>query len=496
MTKQDNLDDVRRRAAERDGPQTLQRTLTSWQLMTLGVGAIIGAGIFVATGTVAANHAGPAVVLSFLLAASACLCAGLCYAEFAAMMPLSGSAYSYVYATFGRTTAWVIGWCLILEYLMAAATVAVSWSGYLVGLLSSLGITVSPQLSSPPFSLSTTRVLGATGAVLNVPAIVLLGSVTLLLIAGVRLSIRTTSLLVAIKLTVIALFIVCGAFFVEPRHWQPFLPPNTGQFGEFGWSGVVRGAAVVFYADLGFDTVSTAARETRNPQRSMPIGIVGSLLFCTAVYIAFSLVLTGLAPYSALAAPNPVSVALDYAGPPLHFLKIAVEVGVVVGLTSVVIALLYGQSRILYGMSQDGLVPRAFCKIRSRSNTPYASVLACGILAAAAAGLFPVEVLGELISIGTLCAFVFVCAAVLFLRVTRPELERPFRTPFAPLVCVAGVLICGYLMVGLPAATWLRFLAWLAIGMGIYLAYGRRRSAQAARAPEDESRFGKPAAQD
>lgn len=476
-----DLSVVKSRAEESDGPQTLQRALSSSQLVLLGIGAIIGAGIFVATGSVAAHNAGPAIVFSFMIAALACLCAGLCYAEFAALVPVSGSAYSYVYAAFGRVAGWLIGWCLILEYLMAAATVAVGWSAYFRGLLHSLGLTIAPIIAQPAFEVSPTHELVRTSAAVNLPAILVLGALTGALVYGLKVSVRTNVVLVATKLTVIGLFILCGVWFVDPDNWRPFLPPNSGQFGEFGWSGVLRGAGVIFYAYLGFDTVSTAARESRNPQRNMPRGIIGSLAICTVIYIAFALVLTGLAPYTSLGAPNPVSVALDHADPRLQFLKLAVEIGAVVGLTSVVLALLYGQSRIVYAMSQDGVVPAVLGRIGPRSHTPYAAVLACGAAATLAAAFLPAQVLGELISIGTLTAFVFVCAGVLVLRIKRPDLPRPFRTPFAPLVCSAGILICGYLMASLPWATWLRFLAWLAVGTVLYLCYGRRRSASATR---------------
>jgi basic amino acid/polyamine antiporter, APA family len=470
-----DLSSIKSRADESDAPQTLQRALDGPQLMLLGIGAIIGAGIFVATGTVAAHYTGPAIVLSFVIAAVACLCAGLCYAEFAALVPVSGSAYSYVYAVFGRAAGWLIGWCLILEYLMAAANVAVGWSAYLQALLSSLGVSLPASVAAPAFEISPARDLTRTAAVVNLPAIVVLCVLTAALTRGLNLSVRTNAILVSVKLTVIALFIVCGIPFVDPDHWRPFLPPNTGEFGEFGWSGVLRGASVIFYAYLGFDAVSTAARESRDPQRNMPRGIIGSLVICTAIYIVFALVLTGLAPYHLLGTSNPVSVALDYAGPRLQWLKFAVEIGAIVGLTSVILALLYGQSRILYAMSQDRVLPGVLGKVDPRSHAPLTSVLVCGAAATLAAAFLPTEVLTELVSIGTLTAFVFVCAGILVLRIKRPDLPRPFRTPFAPLVCSAGILTCGYLMAALPAATWKRFLVWVAVGVVIYLVYGRRR---------------------
>jgi len=458
---------------------SLQRTLGVWQLVLLGIGAIIGAGIFVATGIVAAEHTGPAVVLSFLIAGFACLLAGLCYAEFAALVPVSGSAYSYASIAFGRGAGWMVGWCLSLEYLMAAANVAVGWSGYVSSLLQSAGVTFWPVLSSPPFTVTSSGELVRTGAAANLPAILVLTLLTAILSRGTKISVGVNAVLVAVKLTAIGLFVCWGAFYVDPANWKPFIPANTGEYGAFGWSGVLRGAGIIFYAYLGFDTVSTAARETLNPQRAMPIAILGSLLVCTLIYIAFALVLTGLAPYSLLAAPHPASVALSHAGPRLNGLKLAVDAGAVVGLTSVILVLLYGQSRILFAMSQDGLVPAIFGRVGARSRAPTACIMASGAIAILAAGLLPVHVLGELISIGTLCAFVFVCGGVLLLRIKRPELKRPFRTPCAPLTCVAGALVCGYLMAALPGATWLRFTAWLAVGAAVYVFYGRRRGTRA-----------------
>lgn len=465
---------AQRSATQRDDARTLQRLLSAPQLIVLGIGAIVGAGIFVSTGLVAAQHTGPAIVYSFAIAGLGCLCAALCYAEFAALVPVSGSAYTYVSAAFGQGCGWMIGWCLLLEYLMAAANVAVGWSGYLGSLLGSFGLSIPPGWSSPAFVVSAAHGMIRTGAVVNLPAVAVLGVLTALLSRGVRLSVRASAVLVAIKLAVITLFVVFGAAHVVRANWHPFVPPNSGAFGAFGWSGVLQGAGMIFYAYLGFDTVAAAARETRNPQRAVPIGILGSLFGCTVIYIAFALVLTGLAPYRALGAPNPVSVALSYAGPQLHFLKLAVEIGAVVGLTSVVLVLLYAQSRVIYAMAQDRLVPQVFCRVDPATRSPSVAVIVCGVVAAAAAGLFSIDVLSELISMGTLCAFVFVCAGVLYLRIARPVLDRPFRVPAAPLVCILGVVICGYLMIGLPAGTWWRFVSWLAIGAAIYLLYGRR----------------------
>ncbi len=464
-----------RQVDEPDGQLTLQRTLGSGQLILLGIGAIVGAGIFVSTGTVAALYAGPAIVISFVLAGLGCLCAGLCYAEFAAMLPASGSAYSYVLAAFGRVPAWLIGWCLLLEYLMAAANVAVGWSGYAQGFLSSLGLHFPQVIGASPLSIDAHGAIALSGSWFNIPAVLVLGGLALLLSRGVRLTVGVNTALVAIKLAILALFIACGAFFIDLKNWSPFLPPNLGHFGEFGWSGVVRGAGVIFYAYLGFDTVSTAARETRNPQRNLPIGIIGSLLICTAIYILFALVLTGIAPYRILHVANPISAALAHAGNQLLFLKVAVEVAALVGLTSVMLMLLYGQSRILYAMAQDGLVPGKIGLIAPSSHAPQLAIVSGAAIAILAAGWLPMDVLAELISIGTLCAFIFVCIAVLVLRVRRPALRRPFSVPAVWAIAPAGVAICGYLIAGLPAGTWIRFGAWTILGLVIYAAYGRRR---------------------
>jgi APA family basic amino acid/polyamine antiporter len=409
------------------------------------------------------------------------------------MFPVSGSAYSYVYAAFGPGAAWMVGWCLILEYLMGAACVAVAWAGYTTGLLRSLGMTISPALTSSPFGVSAAGALYLTGAVVNALAVVVLVSLTILVACGARASIKMNALLVCTKLTLIGLFIVVGARYVHLANWRPFVPANTGEFGSFGWSGVLRGAGVAFYAFLGFDMVSAAARETRDPQRAMPIGIIGSLLACTAVYIAFALVLTGLAPYRLLGTADPVGAALDHASPLLRPLKIAVEFGAVVGLTSAALVTLFALSRILFAMSRDGLVPKAFGRIGAGSSTPIVAVLACGLIPAVAAGLFPIETLAELISIGTLVAFVFVCSGVLFLRRARPELDRPFRTPLVTFVCLAGILICVCLAAGLPATTWLRFLSWTAVGGGLFAFYGRRhcvRGSVTGPTDSDETRLG------
>lgn len=455
------------------GEVTLKRTLTASQLTMLGIGAVIGAGIFVLTGQAAAAHAGPAIMLSFVLAGIACAFAGLCYAEFAAMMPVSGSAYSYSYATLGEFVAWFIGWCLVLEYLFAASTVAVGWSGYLNSFLGTLGIPIPEALANAPLSNINGEFV-RTGAILNLPAVFIVAAISGLCYVGITQSAFVNSIIVAIKVTVILLFVAFGLQFVNPDNWTPFIPENEGP-GRFGFEGVVRGASIVFFAYIGFDAVSTAAGEAKNPQRDMPIGILLSLAICTIIYIIVCAVLTGMLPYSQLGTAKPVATALE-AYPTLTWLKTLIELGAIAGLSSVILVMLMGQPRIFYSMSRDGLMPKAFGKVHPKFQTPYVGTVIVGVIAAALAGFLPINLLGEMVSMGTLLAFATVSAGVLVLRYTRPELPRPFRVPFAILVCPAGILACLYLFFPPFMAHWDVFLSWTALGLLIYFGYGYRHS--------------------
>jgi basic amino acid/polyamine antiporter, APA family len=463
-------------AGATEGEHTLKRTLGAMNLTMLGIGAIIGAGIFVLTGTAAAQYAGPAVVISFVLAGLGCLFAGLCYAEFASMIPIAGSAYTYGYATLGEFVAWIIGWDLILEYLFGAATVAVGWSGYFVAFLEKLGIVFPTAFTQAPLSVEGTHTLVRNaGGVLNVPAVLLVLLMTTLLVIGIKESASVNNVIVFIKVAIVFLVIGFGFIFVNSANWDPFIPASQGP-GRYGWDGIVRAAGVVFFAYIGFDAVSTAAQEAKNPQRDMPIGMLGSLGFCTVLYILMALVMTGLAHYTELNVPHPVDVALAKAGPGLAWLNYLVDIGAIAGLASVVLVMLMGQPRIFYAMSRDGLLPEVFGKVHPRFKTPYVTTIVTGLVAAAVAGFFPIGLLGELVSIGTLFAFVIVSAGILVLRYRRPELPRPFRTPLVPVVPLLGILICGYLMYGLPPDTWVRLIVWLIIGLAIYFLYGRTHS--------------------
>ena len=486
----------------------MKRALGPVNLTAIGVGAIIGAGIFVLTGHAAAQYAGPSIMVSFVLAAVACGFAGLCYAEFASMIPVAGSAYTYSYATLGEFFAWIIGWDLVLEYAMGASAVAVGWSGYVVSLFRSFGIHIPPQFVgstgtrfvflssdvSPRARLDLpegwhaltgveSNLLSAgiepsslenATSLANLPAVVVVAVVTGLLTLGVRESANVNAAVVVLKLAVILTVIGVGYAFIDRANWTPFVPPNTGKFGEFGVSGIARGAGVIFFAYIGFDAVSTAAQEAKKPQRNMPIGILGSLVICTVLYMLMAMVLTGVVPYPRLAAPDPIAVVVDQIGIP--WLAILVKFGAIAGLSSVILVLLLGQPRIFFSMSRDGLLPRFFSALHPRFRTPYKTTLVTGLVVAIVAAIAPMSVLGELVSIGTLSAFMIVCASVIVLRKRRPELHRPFRTPWVPVVPLLGIAFCLYLMAGLPLDTWARLIVWLGLGFAVYFFYGRKHS--------------------
>lgn len=460
-----------------EGEHSLRRTLGKSNLIMLGIGAIIGAGIFVLTGTAASHHAGPAVVISFVVAGIACAFAGLCYSEFASMIPIAGSAYTYAYATLGEFIAWIIGWDLILEYLFGASTVAVGWSGYVVSFLADFGLHIPAHLSSAPLSYDpVNHTYALTGAFLNLPAMFIVGIMTWLLVVGIRESANFNNLIVIVKVIVILLFVIMGWQFINPANWTPFIPENTGNFGEFGWSGIVRAAGIIFFAYIGFDAVSTAAQEAKNPQKDMPWGILGSLVICTIIYILVGMTMTGLVHYPMLNDPAPIAVAVNAAGDSLNWLKPLIKVGAIAGLSSVILVMLMGQPRIFFSMSRDGLLPASFSKVHKKYKTPYIPTIVTGLVAMLVAGLFPIGLLGELVSIGTLLAFVIVCGGVLVLRYTRPEINRPFKTPLFPLVPILGILTSLGLMSFLPGDTWIRLLVWMGIGILIYFVYGKKHS--------------------
>lgn len=453
-----------------------KRALTATNLITLGIGAIIGAGIFVLTGEVSANYAGPAIIISFLIAALACAAAGLCYAELTSMIPISGSAYTYAYATIGELFGWVIGWVLIVEYLFAASTVSVGWSGYVVSLFGNMGIHFSTALTTAPvvYNDVTNGFEMSQGGILNIPAMLIILAVTVLLVTGVKESARFNNVIVFIKLFVIITFILVGVFYLNKANWHPFIPENQGSFGKFGFSGILRGAAVIFFAYIGFDAVSTAAQESKNPQRDLPIGILGSLLVCTILYILVAVVLTGIVPYTKLGVPDPIAVGVDAIG--VTWLSPLVKIGAIAGLSSVILVMLLGQPRIFFVMSKDGLLPPVFARMHPKFKTPYAATIIVGLMAMVLAGLFPIGVLSKLVSLGTLLAFASICLAILILRKKQPEAHRPFKTPLSPYIPIFGIVCCLGVTTFLNLYAWMAMGIWLCIGMIVYFTYGKKHS--------------------
>ena len=452
----------------------LKRALGATNLTALGIGAIIGTGIFVLTGTVAAQNAGPAVVLSFVLAGVASIFAALCYSEFASLVPMAGSAYTYGYATLGEVFAWIIGWDLILEYALGAVTVSIGWSGYVVSFLHDIGIDIPAQLSAARGTLITLADGTQVAAIFNLPAVIIIGIVTLLLVIGIKESANANNVIVIIKVAVVLLFIVGAAHAVNPANWHPFMPPSTGVRGQFGWSGVMQGAGIVFFAYIGFDAVSTAAQEAKNPQRDMPIGIIGSLLICTVLYILVSGVATGIMSYHDLNVADPIAVAADHAG--LGWMSSLIKLGAIAGLSSVILVMLLGQSRILWTMADDGLMPKFVSKVHPKFRTPWITTILTGVVVAFFAAILPIRDAASLVSIGTLLAFVIVSIGVLVLRVREPELPRKFKAPIVWFVAPMGALSALYLMISLPWRTWERLIIWFVIGMVVYFFYGVRRS--------------------
>ncbi len=467
-----SIHDLKEEASSKE----LTRSLSGLNLMSMGIGAIVGAGVFVLVGQAAANFAGPAVVFSFLIGALICTFAALCYAEFASLIPIAGGPYSYAYATLGEFAAWTIGWSLCLEYLFSSATVAVGWSGYLSSFLRDFGLTLPAKIASSPFAYSLTDGWMRTDSVINLPAVLIIGFIGMMIATGIKTAARFNNIMVIIKLVVIVLFIGCGIAFIKPDNWVPFIPKNTGVFGSFGISGIFRGAGIVFFSYIGFDALSTLAQEARNPQKDLPIGMIGSLTIAMLIYIVMALVLTGVMGYQLLGGAAPFSTAIESFGPNFIWLRYIVNFGILAGLTTVILVMLLGQTRIFYTMAHDGLLPKTFGKIHKKYHTPFSNTLILTGAGMVISGFLPVEILGQLVAIGTLLAFGIVCFGVLVLRYRQPSLHRPFKVPLFPWIPLAGMFGCLLQMIVLPAVIWVQLLIWIFLGNLIYFGYGVRNS--------------------
>lgn len=455
---------------------TFSRSLGPMNLIAIGIGAIVGTGLFVITGQVAASYAGPGVLFSFLIAGIISVFAALCYAEFAALIPIAGSAYSYAYVTMGEFVAWILGWGMTMQYLMSACTVSVAWSGYFNSLLSDLGLTMPALLASAPLAYHPMDGWSVTGTWINLPAMFIVAVMGALISTGIKAAASFNNIMVVLKLAVIVLFIACGVGYIQLDKIGPLIPENTGVFGEFGWSGVFRGAGVLFFAFIGFDALSTLTQETKNPQRDMPRGMLGSLSLCTVIYLIFTVVLLGLVPYKALGVPDPIALAVKALGPSFGWLSLFVKVAILAGFTSVIMVMLLGQSRIFYTMAHDGLLPAKLGKIKESTHVPLFTTVLITVIGVVIAGIFPVAILGQIVSMATLMGFAIVCFAVLILRYKQPNLHRPFKTPFMPWIPLIGGVVCVVQIALLPVVTLLQLLSWLAIGCVIYFTYSMKRS--------------------
>lgn len=477
--------DLQNEATEKGG---LAKTLGARALVLLGIGAIIGAGLFSITGSAAANNAGPAVTISFIIAAVACAFAGLCYAEFASMIPVAGSAYTYSYATMGEFIAWIIGWDLVLEYAVGAATVSISWSRYLVKFLEYYDLHLPAAFTISPWESVTLADGSLVNGIMNLPAVFIIVAMSLLLVRGTKESARVNGIIVALKVIVVLIFIALGWAYINTENYTPYIPTNTGEFGNFGWSGIVRAAGIIFFAYIGFDAVSTAAQEAKNPKRDMPIGILVSLAVCTILYLLFAHVMTGVANYKEFQGADgiaPVAVAIEHMGimdangtiiPAFPWLNKAIIIAILAGYSSVIMVMLMGQSRVFYSMSKDGLLPKIFSEVHPKYGTPAKSNLLFMVFVSLFAAFIPATVVGEMTSIGTLLAFVLVCVGVIVLRKTQPDIPRAFKTPLVPLVPILGIVACLFMMISLPGDTWLRLIIWLAVGFLIYFGYSIKNS--------------------